>query len=101
MGFIAAFRYEVDADLREGFEQVYGPGGTWAELFGAADGYLGTDLYRSAERDGEYLVVDRWSTDAAYRAFLDEHRAEYARRGAEAAALYRREVALGGFTTVA
>jgi heme-degrading monooxygenase HmoA len=100
MGFIATFRYEVDPGLRDRFEQVYGAGGTWAEFFGAGTGYLGTDLYRSTEQDGAYLVVDRWSTEAAYRAFLDEHRAEYEWRNAEAAPLYRRELAVGRFTSV-
>lgn len=100
-GFIAAFRYEVDPSLRVRFEQVYGPRGEWAEFFAAGTGYLGTDLYRAAaEQDGDYLVVDRWSTEAAYRAFLDEHRAEYERRGAQAAALYAHEVDVGRFTAV-
>jgi heme-degrading monooxygenase HmoA len=97
--FVAAFRYEVDAALRGRFEQAYGPDGEWAVFFARAPGYAGTELYRSTERGGDYLVLDRWDSNTAYEAFLDRHREEYERRGAKAEVLYRREEVVGRYET--
>ena len=93
--FCAVFRYEV-AD-REAFERVYGPDGEWARFFAAGEGYLGTELLRSAEG---YLLIDRWTSPAAYEFFLAAHAAEYVRRGAEAESLYVREERVGRYEAV-
>jgi heme-degrading monooxygenase HmoA len=90
--FCAVFSYEVvDAAA---FERVYGPAGEWARFFRGGEGYLGTELLRSA---GGYLVIDRWTSREAYAAFLASHRDEYARRSAETERLYAREERLGEF----
>ena len=94
MGFAAVFLYEVDNADRAAFKSVYGPDGDWARFFAAGDGYRGTELLRSRDR---YLLIDRWSSRAAYEAFLAEHADEYARRGEQGSALWRREEAVGRF----
>ncbi len=76
-GFGIVWRYRVDAAHRPDFERAYAPGGDWAELFGRSDGYRGTELIR-AERPGEYLTVDRWVTEEAFDAFMEEWGDEYA-----------------------
>jgi heme-degrading monooxygenase HmoA len=99
-GFAAVFGYSVATEQVAEFERVYGPSGTWAAFFGPADGYLGTELLRDAERPGEYLVIDRWASAGAYDRFRDEHAGEYAERSAQAERLYRSERALGRFTAL-
>ena len=101
MSFVLAFAYRVAGGGEAEFERVYGPRGEWAALFARADGYLGTELHRSVETPGAYLVLDRWSDAAAHRAFLAEHGAEYERRAAGTAALYDGEERLGAFEAVA
>jgi len=59
----------------EAFERIYGPDGAWAQLFGLALGYLGTDLERLA--DGSYRTTDRWEAEAAWIIFRQKHAAEY------------------------
>jgi heme-degrading monooxygenase HmoA len=94
VSFAAVFLYEVDNSGSEAFEAVYGPEGDWARFFAAGDGYRGTELLRAGER---YLLIDRWRSRTAYEAFLAEHADEYARRNADARALWRREEEVGRF----
>jgi heme-degrading monooxygenase HmoA len=92
------FSYEVrDA---EQFEAVYGPQGDWATFFGAAPGYIGTELLRDVEIAGRYLVVDRWESAEAYNAFAAAHRDEYMRRVDDTRYHYEQELRFGTFETV-
>jgi hypothetical protein len=70
------------------------PTATGARFFAAGEGYLGTELLWA---DGRYLLIDRWSTRAAYEAFLAAHADEYARRNEAAKRLWADERDLGRF----
>jgi heme-degrading monooxygenase HmoA len=94
MSIAAVFAYEVEPESWTAFEAVYGPDGEWARFFRGADGYLGTELLRSA---GSYLVIDRWRSEAAYDAFLAAAGDEYRRRNEAARRLWRGEQVLGRF----
>ena len=94
MVFCAVFRYS--ASDRPAFERAYGPDGGWAAFFRGGIGYMGTELLAS---DDDYLLIDRWTSEAAYEAFLAEHREEYERRSAEAERLYVREERVGAFSS--
>jgi heme-degrading monooxygenase HmoA len=98
--YVVAFLYAVTEGGEEAFERAYGPEGEWAAFFTGADGYLGTELHRSVEDAGRYLVLDRWSDEGRYRAFLAARREEYERRGRAAEALYATEDRLGAFVAV-
>lgn len=47
----------------------------WPEFFrlGRTD-YLGTEIGRNIDDQRIYVVVDRWSSKAAFRRFIEEHR---------------------------
>jgi heme-degrading monooxygenase HmoA len=90
--FCAVFSYEVSD--RSAFERAYGPDGEWARFFRGGEGYLGTELLASGDR---YLLIDRWTSRAAYESFLAERREEYEARSAEAEPLYVREERIGEF----
>jgi heme-degrading monooxygenase HmoA len=92
------FSYNV-RDTEE-FERVYGPDGDWSRFFGAAAGFVGTELLRDVELAGRYLVVDRWDSREAYNAFVEANRDEYVRRVDETAYLYEQELRLGTFENV-
>ena len=92
------FSYEVRDTAH--FEAVYGPEGEWAQFFGGAQGYIGTELLRDVETPGRYLVVDRWESPEAYNAFANEHREEYMRRVDESAYMYDQELRFGTFENV-
>jgi heme-degrading monooxygenase HmoA len=93
---VSVFAYDVDPAGRADFERVYGPDGEWARFFVGAEGYLGTELLLG----DEYLVIDRWSSEAAYDAFLTANAEEYARRNHEASGLWRTERVIGRFARV-
>ena len=62
---------------RRQFEAMYGPKGKWAELFRQSPDYLGTELLKSDDDPGLYLTIDRWKSEEAYVAFLDERIDDY------------------------
>ena len=95
---VAVFAYEVDAGDAGAFEAVYGADGDWARFFRTGDGYLGTELLRTAGNDGlRYLVLDRWRSAADYERFLADREEAYARRSHAAERLYRTETVIGVF----
>jgi heme-degrading monooxygenase HmoA len=94
------FRYRVDPARAEEFEREYGPGGGWARFFAGAPGYVRTDLQRSLEEPGVYLLGDVWRSAEDHERFLAEHGEEYARRGREAENLYLAEERLGRYGEV-
>ena len=75
--FTAVWKFVVRDEATAEFERHYGAEGPWTLLFRKAHGYLGTELYRSVANAGEYVTVDRWIDEAAYRAFRDGYAAEY------------------------
>ncbi|MGH7631715.1 MAG: antibiotic biosynthesis monooxygenase family protein [Gemmatimonadales bacterium] len=79
--------YEVKPDSAEAFERIYGRDGEWARLFRAADGYLGTDLFRSTAAPTRYVTVDDWTSQAAYEAFRARAAQAYAELDARCDAL--------------
>jgi heme-degrading monooxygenase HmoA len=75
--FVRVWEYDVAADRVEAFVGAYGPDGDWARLFGTAEGFAGTSLYRSTGQDGRLLTVDRWADEASWSRFLASSRAAY------------------------
>jgi heme-degrading monooxygenase HmoA len=100
----AGFVYIWSYDVREGreleFEKLYGSDGDWARFFGKSGEYLGTELLRDPARKGCYLTIDRWRSEAAYRAFVAEHRQEFSSLDREGDALTTKETRLGEFHVV-
>lgn len=94
---VILFEYEVDGERAMEFEEVYGPRGSWVELFSTADGYLSSELYRDPRRTGRYLVIDRWRSAAEYHAFLQARAEEYEALGRRVERLWRSERVVGAF----
>ena len=79
------------------FEAHYGPDGSWARLFRRANGYLGSELLRTARNPLRYLTIDRWASREAWQAFRREYAAEYERLDREFEGLTTREAPLGEY----
>ena len=93
------WRFRPKDDSVEPFEEAYGPGGAWARLFRTADGFLGTELLRSA--DGSYVTIDRWRTEAALERFLERCTREYDLLESACEALTSEETPIGRFESIA
>ena len=70
--YIRVWEYDVAADHVDAFIAAYGEAGDWARLFQRGRGHVGTELFRSTDDEAHFVTVDRWSDEAAWRAFLEE-----------------------------
>lgn len=96
--FVVVWKFEIAEEQVAAFEAAYGAEGAWARLFRASKDYLGTELLRDAYVPGAYLTIDRWTSEAAFRAFRKEHDAEYEVLDRECDALTGRETRVGAYT---
>jgi len=96
--FVVVWQFEIAEDKVAGFEAAYGPEGTWAQLFRTSSEYRGTELLRDAYVPGNYLTIDRWSSEEAFRAFRKEHDHEYEVLDRKCDDLTSRETRVGAYT---
>lgn len=90
------WEFRVVAGREAEFEQHYGPGGTWAQLFDKSTG-VETVLLKDRERSGRYLTIDRWMDAAAYQAFRSAHSRQYEQLDRQCAELTLDETLVGRF----
>src|SRR5262245_52251833 len=94
------WEFTVEQNACAEFEREYGPEGRWVALFRSASGYLESLLLRDQAVAGRYLTVDRWQSEAAYRAFRAEYAEQYAALDRDCERLTQTEHALGNFTEI-
>ena len=70
--------HDVTPDHVDDFVAAYAAEGDWAQLFRQGRGYLGTELFRDTGDDTRFVTIDRWTDEAAWRAFLEERGETYA-----------------------
>jgi len=68
--FVRVWDYEVPSEHTEAFTAAYDADGDWAQLFGRAAGFLGSELYRDATRSDRFLTIDRWRAEQDWLSFL-------------------------------
>ena len=87
--------YRVEPSWAALFEAIYGPEGDWAQLFGQAEGYRGTELLR--RDDGRYVTIDRWDSAEAFELFKERFADAYGLLDAHCEALTEAEEFIGAF----
>ena len=95
--FLRIWQYRVRPDKTDRFRIVYGPTGAWADLFGRAAGYQGTELLQSASEPDTYVTLDRWESAEAWAAFLQAWPEDYAALDQRCDSLTVAETEVGGF----
>jgi heme-degrading monooxygenase HmoA len=75
--FVRVWEYDVLPAHAEDFQRAYRGDGAWAELFRRSGGFLGTELFSSAETPGRYLTVDRFDSEESWRVFRRHNDADY------------------------
>jgi heme-degrading monooxygenase HmoA len=98
--YVVIWRYRVDPAQEAKFAKAYGPKGEWAKFFSTSKDHLGTELLADDERPGEYVTIDRWTSEEAYSAFLGEHEADYDRLDRRCEALTLSESRMGAYGTI-
>lgn len=96
--FVVVWQFEIAEEKVAAFEAAYGPEGAWARLFRSSPSYRGTELLRDAYVPGNYLTIDRWESEAAFRAFRKDHDAAYETLDRECDSLTSRETRVGAYT---
>jgi heme-degrading monooxygenase HmoA len=96
--FVVVWQFEIAEDKIGAFEAAYGQDGEWAQLFRCSPDYRGTELLRDAYVTGNYLTIDRWSSEDAFRAFRKEHDAAYETLDRACDDLTARETRIGAYT---
>ena len=92
------WEFHVPPELQSEFEQHYGPGGTWAQLFRGSAGYIETFLLKDRSTVGRYVTVDRWRDEEAFQAFRSSFSQQYDQLDRECERLTVGEQMLGAFT---
>lgn len=95
--FACIWQFHVAPASREAFLLQYGPRGSWAQLFRAYRGYLGTELLQDIGDPDRFLTVDSWESEQSYRAFRSAAAAEYERLDALCEGLTTQELLVGAF----
>jgi heme-degrading monooxygenase HmoA len=96
--FVVIWQFEIAEEKIPAFEAAYSSDGAWAKLFGASPNYLGTELLRDAYISGNYLTIDRWTSEDDFRAFRKEHDAGYESLDRACDALTSKETRIGAYT---
>jgi heme-degrading monooxygenase HmoA len=95
--FVVVWQFEIAEEKIAAFEAAYGAEGAWAQLFRASQSYLGTELLRDVYIPGSYLTIDRWRSEADFRAFRKNHDADYEALDRSCDALTTRETRIGAY----
>ena len=72
--FVAIWKYEVDLNRLEQFEELYGQNGKWVALFKKAAGYINTELVKGISSKNIYISLDKWESQALYEKFYEENK---------------------------
>ena len=96
--FVVVWQFEIAEEKIAGFEAAYAPDGVWAQLFHTSADYSGTELLRDAYVPGNYLTIDRWASEEAFRAFRKDHDKEYETLDRACDSLTARETRIGAYT---
>ena len=101
MSYAYVWEFHVPLECRSEFEQHYGPGGTWAQLFRNSSAYIETLLLRDGSGIGRYVTVDRWRDEEAFQAFRASFSEQYEQLDRECEKLTTGEQLFGVFTECA
>jgi len=96
--FVVVWQFEVADQSVAAFEAAYSPDGSWAQLFRSSPKYLGTELLRDAYIPGTYVTIDRWASEADFRAFRKDNDQQYETLDRACDALTARETRIGAYT---
>ncbi len=92
-----AWEFLVPPESQVAFERHYGPDGGWVALFRRAPGFIESVLLKDRATLGRYLTVDRWRSEADYRAFRAAYSLEYSQMDQQGELLTTNERAIGEY----
>jgi len=98
--YMYAWEYCVRAEHTAEFEQMYGLGGGWVELFQKAEGYLRTELFRDQSDENRYMTIDLWVSHEAWLTFRERFATEFEELDKRCEQMTDKESELGRFELI-
>lgn len=97
--YVIVWEFVVQPEKSDAFVAAYKSDGAWAQLFARADGYIGTELLLTTERDQgmTYVTIDRWQHAEDFTRFQEQFGDEYKALDTELEGLTESERKLGTF----
>ena len=74
--YVILWEFVVSPEKVDGFIAAYKDDGAWAKLFAQAEGYVGTELLRSAG-GASYITIDRWQHAEDFTRFQEQFGTQY------------------------
>ncbi|MGD2061254.1 MAG: antibiotic biosynthesis monooxygenase [Acidimicrobiia bacterium] len=96
--FVYLWDYRVSLERLDEFRELYGPNGSWVELFRRAPGYQDTQLLRDRNEAGRFVTIDRWESEEAFVSFRARFAVEFDHLDRLGEQLTIEETALGEFS---
>jgi heme-degrading monooxygenase HmoA len=104
--YVILWEFAVGPEKVADFIAAYRSGGAWAKLFAQAEGYIGTELLCSTDRDDDprfvtprFVSIDRWQTPEDFNRFQEQFGSEYKKLDTRLDGLTLREGKLGTFVS--
>ena len=108
--YVILWEYEVLAEQASKFVAAYRADGAWAQLFGEAKGYLGTELLphiaqlgmaeSATESFRRYMTIACWASTEDFARFHEEFSEPYKGLGVRCESLTLGESRIGSFTAL-
>lgn len=98
--YLVAWEFRVWPGMERQFEQAYGQDGVWVRFFSRSPDYFATQLIRDEDDSLRYFTLDLWTSQAAYEAFRQEHRDQYAAIDRQCEKMTETELEIGRFEIV-
>ena len=98
--FVIVWEFRVKHDRLAEFKDAYKPGGTWAQLFHKASGFVETELLRDSDERTRFFTIDKWNSRDEYDAFRAKYDSEYLAIDARMEKLTDFEEQVGVFETI-
>jgi heme-degrading monooxygenase HmoA len=99
-GYIYIWDFQVKPGSQSRFEEIYGPVGSWVQLFRRARGYIRTDLIQDLQKANRYVTIDYWDQESSYHTFREQFAEQFQAVDQECQELTLSEVSLGEFSLV-
>lgn len=98
--YVTMWEFMAKPEFRAEFENFYGPGGEWVQLFRRSKAFLRTEFLRDRQSENRYVTVDYFSSQAGFDDFMRELRQEYEALDRRSDGLTDSQSEIGSFTAL-
>lgn len=95
--YLLIWEFHTKPGLDRSFEEAYGQNGIYDRLYKMDREYLGTELLKCSEMNGNYITIDRWTSEQAYKNFKERMKSEIKAADERCSELTDHEAPLGGY----